>query len=69
MRVDFTHFSPMTNEELAEVEKEVNRQIMKNVDLEIEEMPVDDAIKKGAMALFGEEYGDIVRVVNVPGFS
>ena len=69
LRFDFTHFSPMTNEELAEVEKEVNRQIMKNVDLEIEEMPVDDAIKKGAMALFGEKYGDIVRVVNVPGFS
>lgn len=69
LRFDFTHFSPMTNEELAEVEKEVNRQIMKNVELEIEEMPVDDAIKKGAMALFGEKYGDIVRVVNVPGFS
>lgn len=69
LRFDFIHFSPMTNEELAEVEKEVNRQIMKNVDLEIEEMPVDDAIKKGAMALFGEKYGDIVRVVNVPGFS
>lgn len=69
LRFDFTHFSPMTNEELAEVEKEVNRQIMKNVDLEIEEMPVDDAIQKGAMALFGEKYGDIVRVVNVPGFS
>ena len=69
LRFDFTHFSPMTNEELSEVEKEVNRQIMKNVDLEIEEMPVDDAIKKGAMALFGEKYGDIVRVVNVPGFS
>ena len=69
LRFDFTHFSPMTNEELAEVEKEVNRQIMKNVDLEIEEMPVDDAIKKGAMALFGEKYGDIVRVVNVSGFS
>ena len=46
LRFDFTHFSPMTNEELAEVEKEVNRQIMKNVELEIEEMPVDDAIKK-----------------------
>lgn len=69
LRFDFTHFSPMTNEELAEVEKEVNRQIMKNVELEIEEMPVDDAIKKGAMALFGEKYGNIVRVVNVPGFS
>lgn len=69
LRFDFTHFSPMTNEELAEVEKEVNRQIMKNVNLEIEEMPVDDAIKQGAMALFGEKYGDIVRVVNVPGFS
>ena len=69
LRFDFTHFSPMTNEELAEVEKEVNRQIMKNVNLEIEEIPVDDAIKKGAMALFGEKYGDIVRVVNVPGFS
>ena len=69
LRFDFTHFSPMTNEELAEVEKEVNRQIMKNVELEIEEMPVDDAIKKGAIALFGEKYGDIVRVVNVPGFS
>ena len=69
LRFDFTHFSPMTNEELAEVEKEVNRQIMKNVELEIEETPVDDAIKKGAMALFGEKYGDIVRVVNVPGFS
>ena len=69
LRFDFTHFSPLTADEIAAVEREVNTQIWKNISLEIEEMPIDEAKKKGAMALFGEKYGHIVRVVTVPGFS
>ena len=69
LRFDFTHFSPMTADELRAGEEKVNEQILKNVAVEIEEMPLDEARKKGAMALFGEKYGDIVRVVSVPSFS
>lgn len=69
LRFDFTHFSPMTADEIRAVEEKVNEQILKNVAVEIEEMPLDEARKKGAMALFGEKYGDIVRVVSVPSFS
>lgn len=69
LRFDFSHFSQVTEEELKEVEAIVNEQILASKAVEIEELPIEEAKKKGAMALFGEKYGDIVRVVTVPGFS
>lgn len=69
LRFDFTHFSPVTAEELAEVEAIVNDEILKNAPVNIEEMPIDAAKEKGAMALFGEKYGDVVRVVSIDDFS
>ncbi|MEW6050636.1 MAG: alanine--tRNA ligase [Candidatus Zixiibacteriota bacterium] len=69
MRFDFSHHQPMTPEEIAEVERLVNEQILKATDVKTDIMPVDEAKKSGAMALFGEKYGDTVRVVSVPGFS
>ena len=69
LRFDFTHMSAMTPEELAQVESAVNTAIFANTALEIGEMEYDEAIKKGVTALFGEKYGDIVRVVCVPGES
>lgn len=58
LRFDFTHFSAMTDEEIAKVEAIVNEQIAKNLQVVTEEMSVEDAKKTGAMALFGEKYGD-----------
>ncbi len=69
MRFDFTHFSAMTTEEIAAVEQKVNAWILQNIATEIEEMPIAEAKKRGAMALFGEKYGEIVRVVAVPDVS
>ncbi len=69
MRFDFTHFSAMTTEELKQVETLVNDWILKNIATDIREMPIDEAKKLGAMALFGEKYGDVVRVVSVPEVS
>ena len=69
LRFDFTHFSPVTADELAEVENLVNEEILANVRVDIEEMPIAKAKEKGAMALFGEKYGDVVRVVSVDDFS
>lgn len=69
LRFDFTHFSAMTPEELAEVEKRVNDRIAKNVTVDTEVMSFDDAKKTGAMALFGEKYGDEVRVVSMGEYS
>ena len=63
LRFDFTHFSAMTSEEIIEVEKLMNRTIMAVVPVTMEEMPIEKAKEKGAMALFGEKYGDTVRVV------
>ncbi|MCB2229952.1 alanine--tRNA ligase [bacterium] len=69
LRFDFSHHQPMTPEEIAEVEKIVNNQILTGKDVQTNVMALDDARKAGAMALFGEKYGDKVRVVSVEGFS
>ncbi|TDM04420.1 alanine--tRNA ligase [Macrococcus carouselicus] len=69
LRFDFSHFGPVTAEELKQVEAIVNQKIWANIQVIIEEMPVADAKNKGAMALFGEKYGDIVRVVEMSRFS
>ncbi|MBK9071186.1 MAG: alanine--tRNA ligase [Myxococcales bacterium] len=65
LRFDFAHFSPMTDDQLREVEALVNRQIRGNVDSVVEVLKIDDAKKKGAVAMFGEKYGDVVRVVHI----
>ena len=64
---DFTHFSAVTAEELARVEKIVNDRIFDAMDVTVKEMPIDEAKKLGAMALFGEKYGKVVRVVDIEG--
>ena len=69
VRFDFTHFSAMTAEELLKVEKLVNDKILEGIPVTCTEMSIDEAKKKGAMALFGEKYGDIVRVVEAGEFS
>jgi len=69
LRFDFTHFSAMSAEELARVETEVNRRIRDNQPVETEEMGTEQAIAAGATALFGEKYGEKVRVVQVGDFS
>ncbi|MBP5303314.1 MAG: alanine--tRNA ligase [Clostridia bacterium] len=69
MRFDFTHFSALTPEELSLVENQVNAWVLQGIETDIREMPIDEARKLGAMALFGEKYGDIVRVVSVPDVS
>ena len=66
---DFTHFSAVTAEELARVEKIVNDRIFDAMDVTVKEMPIDEAKKLGAMALFGEKYGKVVRVVYIEGWS
>jgi alanyl-tRNA synthetase len=69
LRFDFAHPRPMTSDEVRAVEEHVNRAILQDIDLRIEERPYREAIELGAMALFGEKYGDVVRVVMVPGVS
>ncbi len=69
LRFDFAHFQPITREELDGIERIVNEQIVRNTPVETEVRATADAIAAGAMALFGEKYGDKVRVVSVPGFS
>ncbi|MFR2589047.1 MAG: alanine--tRNA ligase [Ruthenibacterium lactatiformans] len=69
VRFDFTHFNAVTPQELAEVERIVNAKIFEALPVHIKVMPLKEAKELGAMALFGEKYGDIVRVVDVEGFS
>ena len=69
LRFDFSHFSAMTAEELAEVEKKVNEKIAENLCVETKLMTIDEAKQSGAMALFGEKYGETVRVVCAGDYS
>jgi alanyl-tRNA synthetase len=69
LRFDFVHFQPVTRDELDRIERIVNEQITRNTPVTTEVRSTEEAIAAGAMALFGEKYGDQVRVVSVPGFS
>lgn len=69
LRFDFSHFGSITQEELADIERRVNEQIWKGTDVAIESKAIADAKAMGAMALFGEKYGDVVRVVQVGSYS
>ncbi len=69
LRFDFTHYSGMTGDERSEVERLVNQQILANNEVVTEIMQLDQALSTGAMALFGEKYGENVRVVSIPEFS
>ena len=68
-RFDFVHFAAMTQEEISLVEEKVNDIILSAIDVDVREMPIEEAKAMGAMALFGEKYGDVVRVVKVGDFS
>ena len=69
LRFDFVHFQPLTRDELNRVERIVNAEILRNAPVQTEVRSTQEAIAAGAMALFGEKYGDTVRVVSVPAFS
>lgn len=69
LRFDFSHIAPMTDEEIKRVEQRVNEQIWNSEDIVIKEMAIEEAKSDGAMALFGEKYGDVVRVVDMGDFS
>jgi alanyl-tRNA synthetase len=69
LRFDFVHFSALTREQLDEIERIVNAEITRNTPVQTEVRSTEEAVAAGAMALFGEKYGDRVRVVSVPGFS
>jgi alanyl-tRNA synthetase len=69
LRFDFTHFAGLTDRALADIESLVNRRVQENVPVETEELPLEVALKSGAMALFGEKYGETVRVVTIGSFS
>ncbi|MEP7270758.1 MAG: alanine--tRNA ligase [Acidobacteriota bacterium] len=69
LRFDFTHFAPLSPDEIDVIERLVNTEILRNQTVDKREMSLDEALETGAMALFGEKYTDRVRVVSVPGFS
>ncbi|WP_436854031.1 alanine--tRNA ligase [Staphylococcus caeli] len=69
LRFDFSHFGPMTEDEIEQVERRVNEEIWNSIEVDIQEMPIAEAKQLGAMALFGEKYGDVVRVVNMAPYS
>ena len=69
LRFDFTHYAGLSAQERTAVERIVNEHILQNTEVTTTVMDIDTALKTGAMALFGEKYGDEVRVVNIPGFS
>ena len=69
LRFDFTHYAQVDPVEMAEIERLVNHEILRNTPVTTNVMPIDQAISTGAMALFGEKYGDEVRVVSIPDFS
>jgi alanyl-tRNA synthetase len=69
LRFDFTHYTAMDPDEIAEVERLMNEEILANLEVHTDVMDLDHALKTGAMALFGEKYGDQVRVVSIDGFS
>jgi alanyl-tRNA synthetase len=69
LRFDFTHYAALDHAEIEEVERLINQEVLENVEVETEAMPLEVALNTGAMALFGEKYGDRVRVVAVPDFS
>ncbi len=69
LRFDFTHYAPVHADELAQIELLANREILENIAVRTDVMELEDALKTGAMALFGEKYGEKVRVVSIPDFS
>lgn len=69
LRFDFTHYQPLTKDEIAEIERLVNDQILRNTQVQTDILALDEAMRSGAMALFGEKYGERVRVLTIPGFS
>ena len=69
LRFDFTHYEALTKEQISLVEKTVNDKILEKLEIVCREMPIDEAKKLGAMALFGEKYGDVVRVVKMGDYS
>lgn len=69
LRFDFSHLEPLTEEEIKTIESTVNEKVFEGLSVAIEEMPIDKAKEKGAMALFGEKYGEIVRVVEIDEYS
>ncbi|SOC38460.1 alanine--tRNA ligase [Salinicoccus kekensis] len=69
LRFDFSHLNPLTEEEIRTIEDAVNERIYEGLDVRISEMPIEEAREKGAMALFGEKYGDVVRVVDMEEYS
>jgi alanyl-tRNA synthetase len=69
LRFDFTHFTALSPDEIEAIENFVNEKIVENIGVEAEEMEINDALAKGAIALFGEKYGETVRMVSVPSVS